>query len=80
MGQKEITTVHLEFSRRGGRQATMGSIPEGEKPPFHLTDVDRAVLAQTDHQFHLQTWDDLKCIIGASGLRLLVGTLMLTIT
>ncbi len=44
----------------------MGSIPESEQPPFHLTDVDRAVLAQTDDQFHLQTWDDLKCIIGAS--------------
>lgn len=44
----------------------MGSINEHEQPPFHLTDVDRAVLAQTDDQFHLQTWTDLKCIIGAS--------------
>lgn len=30
---------------------------------FHLTDVDRQVLAQTDEEFHLHTWDDLKQII-----------------
>lgn len=31
--------------------------------PFHLTDVDREVLSQTDETFHLMTWDDLKEII-----------------
>lgn len=30
---------------------------------FHLTDVDRQVLAQTDEEFHLHTWDDLRQII-----------------
>jgi hypothetical protein len=32
--------------------------------PFPLTDVDRWVLSQTDEEFHLQTWQDLKKIIG----------------
>lgn len=35
-----------------------------EESPFPLTDVDRWVLSQTDEEFHLQTWDDLKEIIG----------------
>ncbi len=35
-----------------------------EESPFPLTDVDRWVLSQTDEEFHLQTWDDLKKIIG----------------
>jgi len=35
-----------------------------EPPPFNLTAIDRAVLASTDEEFHLQTWEDLKIIIG----------------
>lgn len=31
--------------------------------PYVLTDIDRAVLAQTDEDFHSQTWKDLKQII-----------------
>jgi hypothetical protein len=37
-----------------------------EAPPFNLTDIDRAVLASTDEEFHLQTWEDLKTIIGTA--------------
>jgi hypothetical protein len=37
-----------------------------EPPPFNLTDIDRAVLASTDEEFHLQTWEDLKVIIGTA--------------
>ena len=32
--------------------------------PFPLTDIDRWVLSQTDEEFHLQTWDELRVIIG----------------
>lgn len=35
-----------------------------EPEPFPLTDVDRWVLSQTDEEFHLQTWDELRVIIG----------------
>lgn len=38
---------------------------EDETPfPFPLTDVDRWVLSQTDEEFHLQNWDELREIIG----------------
>ena len=33
-------------------------------PPFELNDTDRAVLAQTDDEFHYYTWEELKEIIG----------------
>ena len=32
--------------------------------PFELNAMDRRILAQTDEEFHLQTWDELKRIIG----------------
>jgi hypothetical protein len=35
-----------------------------EEAPFPLTDVDRWVLSQTDEEFHLHDWDELKVIIG----------------
>jgi len=35
-----------------------------EDSPFPLTDIDRWVLSQTDEEFHLHTWDELKEIIG----------------
>lgn len=37
---------------------------EEEPPAFHLTDVDRAVLAQTDEEFIYHDWKDLQDIIG----------------
>lgn len=41
--------------------------------PFPLTDIDRWVLSQTDEEFHLQTWEDLKVIIGEECLLLCFG-------
>lgn len=38
--------------------------PVEDWPPFPLTDVDRAVLAMTDDEFHPQTWEELGEIIG----------------
>ncbi|KAI3020475.1 hypothetical protein CBS147482_2011 [Aspergillus niger] len=35
-----------------------------EPPAFNLTEVDRQVLAQTDEEFVLHDWEDLKSIIG----------------
>jgi hypothetical protein len=48
----------------------MGDIMNGgggvhvEDSPFPLTDTDRWVLSQTDEEFHLHDWDELKEIIG----------------
>jgi hypothetical protein len=33
-------------------------------PPFSLTEVDKATLRQTDEEFNLHTWTELKDIIG----------------
>ncbi len=35
-----------------------------EEPPFPLTEVDQWVLSQTDEEFHLHDWEELKNIIG----------------
>ncbi len=35
-----------------------------EESPFPLTEVDKWVLSQTDEEFHLHDWDELKNIIG----------------
>lgn len=35
-----------------------------DNPPFPLTAIDRQVLATKDEDFHLNTWDDLRKIIG----------------
>lgn len=35
-----------------------------EQEPFNLTDVDKWVLSQTDEEFVLHDWEDLKRIIG----------------
>lgn len=37
-------------------------------PAFNLTARDKEILSQTDEEYHLQTWDDLKTIIGSSAL------------
>ncbi len=37
---------------------------EEQESPFHLTDVDKWVLSQTDDTFHLHQWEELKEIIG----------------
>ena len=33
-------------------------------PPFHLTAIDREILATKDEDYHRITWSDLKEIIG----------------
>jgi len=42
--------------------------PRGEElekqPPFPLTEVDKWVLSQTDEEFHLHDWDELRNIVG----------------
>lgn len=37
-----------------------------EEAPFPLTDIDKWVLSQTDEEFHLHNWEELKEIIGTS--------------
>ena len=37
---------------------------DGDDSPFPLTEVDRWVLSQTDDEFQLHSWDELKQIIG----------------
>lgn len=39
-----------------------------EEAAFPLTDVDRWVLSQTDEEFHLHDWEELKVIIGMDEL------------
>lgn len=40
----------------------MGEVPQ-EDSPFPLTEVDKFVLSQTDEEFRLHDWEDLKDII-----------------
>ena len=52
----------------GGNRST----EEKEEAPFPLTDTDKWVLSQTDEEFQLHNWDELKEIIGkiySSGFR-----------
>ncbi|KAL4955228.1 hypothetical protein BDW69DRAFT_161275 [Aspergillus filifer] len=42
-----------------------------EEPAFNLTDIDRAVLAQTDEEFIYHDWEDLKDIIARGDLGIL---------
>lgn len=42
--------------------------PLEEDAPFPLTETDRWVLSQTDEEFRLHTWDELKEIIGIAFL------------
>lgn len=39
---------------------------EAAPPVFHLTDRDKVILAQTDEEYHFQTWDEVKTIIGTT--------------
>jgi hypothetical protein len=47
----------------GDIKAAVGAIGV-EDTPFPLTDTDRWVLSQTDSQFRLHDWEELKGIIG----------------
>ncbi|KAL3486145.1 hypothetical protein BJX62DRAFT_25231 [Aspergillus germanicus] len=44
---------------------------EDEPPAFHLTETDRAVLAQTDEEFIYHDWKDLQDIIARGDLGIL---------
>ena len=37
-----------------------------EPPPFELNDSDRIVLSQTDEEFHLLSWEELRDVIGTT--------------
>ncbi|KAF7544607.1 hypothetical protein G7Z17_g9815 [Cylindrodendrum hubeiense] len=45
----------------------MGEVPL-EDSPFPLTEVDKWVLSQTDEEYHLHDWEDLKDIIAKNNL------------
>jgi hypothetical protein len=53
-----------------------GAKPSGteleKEPPFPLTEVDKWVLSQTDDEFHLHDWEELRGILGGSETYLLV--------
>lgn len=38
-------------------------------PDFNLTERDKEILSQTDEEYHVQTWDDLKVIVGSEALK-----------
>ncbi|KPM36256.1 hypothetical protein AK830_g10310 [Neonectria ditissima] len=48
----------------------MGEAPP-EESPFPLTEVDKWVLSQTDEEFHLHDWEELKAIIANNDLQVL---------
>ncbi|PYH82524.1 hypothetical protein BO82DRAFT_353744 [Aspergillus uvarum CBS 121591] len=50
---------------------TIDTNPAEEPPAFNLTEVDRQVLAQTDEEFILHDWEDLKSIIARNDLGIL---------
>ncbi|KAH9219765.1 hypothetical protein DL95DRAFT_358453 [Leptodontidium sp. 2 PMI_412] len=54
-------------------QAAEGSKKEAveEEAPFPLTEVDKWVLSQTDEEFHLHDWEELKEIIANNKLETL---------
>lgn len=58
----------------GDNEKTVESVKIGEKePPFPLTEVDKWVLSQTDEEFHLHDWEELREIIGED-----ISSLLLT--
>ncbi|KAH7159994.1 hypothetical protein B0J13DRAFT_616785 [Dactylonectria estremocensis] len=48
----------------------MGDVVAADSP-FPLTEVDKWVLSQTDEEFHLHDWEDLKDIIAKNNLQVL---------
>jgi hypothetical protein len=43
-----------------------------EEPPFPLTEIDKWVLSQTDEEFHLHDWEELRGIVGGCEIYLSV--------
>jgi len=48
------------------KEDDLEKIQVAEEAPFPLTDIDKWVLSQTDEEFHLHNWEELKEIIGTS--------------
>ena len=38
--------------------------------PFHLTDLDREILAQTDEEYQYHDWKELKELLGTKSTRM----------
>jgi len=47
---------------------TADKVAEAQHDGYQLTDKDIQQLALTDEEYKLQTWEDLKAIIGSFGL------------
>lgn len=56
----------------GDNDAKPSSTELEKEPPFPLTEVDKWVLSQTDDEFHLHDWEELRGILGGCELYLLV--------
>ena len=39
-------------------------VETAEDSPFPLTDLDKWILSQTDEEFQLHTWEELKDVVG----------------
>jgi len=52
---------------KASRVAEVEIPPLEESFPFPLTETDKRVLSQTDDEFQLHTWDELKEIVGTHG-------------
>ncbi len=62
LGEAETAPINKMLDNNFGK-------PSGKKleeeAPFPLTEVDKWVLSQTDEEFHLHSWDELREIIGS---------------
>ena len=47
----------------GSRESVNEAVMQ-EDHPFPLTEVDKWVLSQTDEEFHMHDWEELKEIVG----------------
>jgi hypothetical protein len=59
-GEAESTLI----AKMGDNNAEPSGNEVEKEPPFPLTEIDKWVLSQTDEEFHLHDWDELREIIG----------------
>jgi hypothetical protein len=57
-------TEDTSTSKMGDNDAKPSGEELEKQPPFPLTEVDKWVLSQTDEEFHLHDWDELRNIVG----------------
>ncbi len=60
------------LSKMGDNGAKPSGTELEKEPPFPLTEVDKWVLSQTDEEFHLHDWEELRGILGGYEIYLLV--------